>query len=108
MGHFLPKIRSHGARLVGISVSAIYAQQAFARSLGIGFPLLSDWGGSVARSYGVEYDVWKGHVGLAKRSIFIVDQAGTLRYRWVTDDAAIQPDLDAVERALVAVRAGAS
>lgn len=104
MGRFLPKIRRHGAELVGISVSAIYAQQAFARSLGIDFPLLSDWGGSVARSYGVEYDSWKGHAGLAKRSIFIVDQTGTLRYQWITEDAAVQPDLDEVEQALAAVR----
>ena len=96
MGHHLPRIRANGAEVVGISVSAIYAQQAFARSLGIGFPLLSDWGGEVTRSYGVEYDVWKGHVGLAKRSLFLIDRDGILRYSWITEDASVQPDFEAL------------
>jgi len=67
---------------------------AFAEHLGIDFPLLSDWEGMVAESYGVRYDVWKGHRGLAKRSLFVIDQAGTITYRWVTDDALVLPPLD--------------
>ena len=113
MGQLLPEIRGHGvesegveghgAELVAIAVTAIYAQQAFARSLGIDFPLLSDWGGQVTRSYGVEYDVWKGHTGLAKRSIFVIDHEGIVRYRWVTDDAKVQPDFDAIVSQTVAL-----
>lgn len=94
MGHYVPRIRANGVEVVGISVSAIFAQQAFAHSLGIDFPLLSDWGGEVTRAYGVEYDVWKGHVGLAKRSLFLIDRDGTLRYSWITDDASVQPDFE--------------
>lgn len=92
-----------GAEVVAISVSAIYAQQAFAESLGVDFALLSDWGGNVTRSYGVEYDSWKGHVGLAKRSVFIIDQAGVVRYRWVTEDASVQPDFDQVTAQLAEI-----
>jgi peroxiredoxin len=60
---------------------------AFARSLGVDFPLLSDWEREVCAAYGVRYDVWKGHSGLAKRSIFVIDTDRTIRWSWCSEDA---------------------
>jgi peroxiredoxin len=54
----------------------------------------------VCESYGVRYSVWKGHAGLAKRSVFAIDQSGVIRYRWVTEDALVLPDLDEVVAAV--------
>ena len=68
-----------------MAVTATFAQQAFAATLDIDFPLLSDWDRVVCESYGVRYSVWRGHAGLAKRSIFVIDRSGVIRYRWVTD-----------------------
>ncbi len=84
--------------MLGIAVTATFSQQAFARSLGVDFPLLSDWDRTVCGAYGVRYDAWKGHTGLAKRSTIVVDTAGVVRYRWSTDDASVLPDLDEVVR----------
>lgn len=67
---------------------------AFARELGIGFPILSDWDGAVSDSFGVQYDSWKGHIGLAKRALFAIDASNTIRYGWHTDDAEQLPDLE--------------
>ena len=83
-----------GGNVLGIAVTTTFSQMAFADSLGIDFPLLSDWDRTVCAAYGVRYDVWKGHAGLAKRSMFVVDRDGAVRYRWVTDDALVLPDLD--------------
>lgn len=80
--------------MVALAVTPTFAQMAFARHLGVEFPLGSDWEGSVAEAYGVRYDSWKGHRGLAKRSLFVIDGHGVIRYRWVTDDALVLPDLD--------------
>jgi peroxiredoxin len=93
-------IEASGAELVAIANTASFSQMAFAARLGIDFPLLSDWGGETAAAYGVRYDAWKGHRGLAKRSIFVVDGAGTIAYRWVTDDAHVLPPLDEMIDAL--------
>lgn len=87
-------ISDTGAHVAAIAVTATFSQTAFAEHLGVGFPLLSDWGGRTAEAYGVRYDVWKGHEGLAKRSLFVVDRDGLIRYRWVTDDALDLPALD--------------
>ena len=85
---------------MAVAVTATFSQIAFAKELGIAFPLLSDWGGPTAEAFGVRYDVWKGHEGVAKRSLFVIDRAGTIRHRWVTDDALELPDLDEALRVL--------
>jgi len=89
-----------GAEIVAIAVTPTFAQMAFADTLGIDFPLLSDWDGEVSTAYGVRYDVWKGHAGLAKRSVFVVGRDGSITYRWYTDDAHDIPDVDEVISAL--------
>lgn len=88
------EIASLGASIVGIAVTATFSQQQFAKDLQLSFPLLSDWGGAVSDEWGVRYDVWKGHEGLAKRSLFVVDTDQVIRYAWVTDDATDLPDYD--------------
>jgi peroxiredoxin len=93
LGQWSGEIGRLGGQVFGIAVTATFSQQAFAGSLGIDFPLLSDWDRTTCAAYGVRYDVWKGHAGLAKRSLFVVDREGVVRYRWVTDDAAVVPDL---------------
>ena len=96
MGQRVPEISASGGQVLGIAVTATFSQQAFERALGIDFPLLSDWDRNVCGAYGVRYDAWKGHSGLAKRSLFVVGREGVVRYRWSTDDAAVIPDFDEV------------
>lgn len=96
MGLLTADFRQHRATVLGVAVTPTFAQQTFAASLGVDFPLLSDWDRTVCDAYGVRYDSWKGHAGLAKRSIFVIDPAGVIRYRWVTDDALELPPLDEV------------
>lgn len=82
------------ASVAAIAVTATFSQMAFAEHFHIELPLLSDWGGRTAEAYGVRYDVWKGHEGLAKRSVFVIDRDGIIQYRWVTEDALVLPDLN--------------
>jgi peroxiredoxin len=89
-------------------VTATFSQQRFATELGVDFPLLSDWGREVCAAYGVRYDVWKGHDGLAKRSVFVVDQDGAVRYRWVTDNAEQVPDYSEAVDVVRRLREGSS
>jgi peroxiredoxin len=107
LGRRADEIRAVGADLLAVAVTATFSQQAFAESLGVDFPFLSDWDRDVCAAYGVQYDVWKGHRGLAKRAVFVIDRDQVVRYRWVTDDALVLPDLDAALQVL-RVCAGAS
>lgn len=86
-------VTAAGGSIVAIAVTATFSQQRFAAELQASYPLLSDWNREVSSAWGVAYREWKGHRGLAKRSVFVIDRAGVVRYRWVTDDALELPDL---------------
>jgi peroxiredoxin len=100
LGQRAGELRDLGADILAVAVTATFSQQAFAATLDIDFPLLSDWDRVVCGSYGVRYPVWKGHAGVAKRSVFVTDASGVIRYRWVTEDALVLPDLDEVAAAV--------
>jgi peroxiredoxin len=100
LGQRVEEIEGMNASVAAIANTATFSQMAFGERFGITFPLLSDWGGRTAEAYGVRYDVWKGHEGLAKRSVFVIDREGVIRYRWSTDDALVLPDLNEPIRVL--------
>jgi peroxiredoxin len=89
--------------LVAIAVTATFSQMAFAEKLGIDFPLLSDWESTTCAAYGVRYDTWKGHKGLAKRSVFVIDRDGYITYAWSNDDALTLPQFGEVMDAITTV-----
>ena len=64
------------------SVDSQFAHKAFGAALGgVTHPILSDFHpkGSVAQAYGVYND----DVGIARRSVFIIDKDGIVRYKQV-------------------------
>jgi peroxiredoxin len=90
------------AQVIGISVNDPFANKAFAEKNRLPFPILSDYNREVIRTYGVETPDFAGLKGytVAKRSIFIVDKNGLVRYVWTTEDPAIEPDYAEIEQAL--------
>jgi alkyl hydroperoxide reductase subunit AhpC len=65
-------------QILAISVDHIWAHKAYAKSLGdLPFPLLADWDKAVSRRWGVLDE----DRGTARRSLFLVDHLG--RVRWV-------------------------
>ena len=93
-----------GATVLGVSADSPFSQGAFCNEHGIEFDLVSDMSGDVIRAYGVEMDIADlGLHGIANRSVFVLDDDGTVVYRWIADDPTNEPDydelLDAVENA---------
>lgn len=65
-----------GARVLAISPQDVTSHEEFScKQGGFGFPLLADTDKDVATAYGVI-----GPVGFYRRSIFIVDREGIIRY----------------------------
>jgi peroxiredoxin len=90
------------AQVIGISVNDPFSNKAFAEKNRLTFPILSDYNRHVIKAYGVETPDFGGLKGytVAKRSIFIVDKNGVVRYVWTTDDPTIEPDYREIEKAL--------
>jgi glutaredoxin-dependent peroxiredoxin len=99
-----------GATVLGLSVESHRAHAAFAESLQLPFPLLSDLNREVVQAYGVMYTPdnrhREGFYGIAKRSAFVLDRDGVVLYAWSSDDTLVLPDLEEV-LAATATAAGA-
>ena len=89
-----------GAQVLGISVDSPFSLKAWAEKEGITIPLLSDFNKEVSAAYGAQFEDLMGLKGIAKRSAFVVDGGGTIRYASVSDDPKILPDFAAIKACL--------
>jgi peroxiredoxin len=93
------------AKVFGISGDNPFAQAVWAEKEGITLPLLSDYEHNVAKAYGVAYDQFLPEAnlimgGVAKRSAFVIDQAGIIRHIDIQNHPKDLPDFDAVKATL--------
>jgi peroxiredoxin len=91
----LKKLEATDTQVLGVSMDSPFANHAFAESIGVTFPLLSDWGGEATRKYGVFVDKYKA----ARRVNFLVGKDGRILEEQL-DSSAIDPAkiVDACER----------
>ena len=88
------------AQVVAISVDSPFAQEAWAKENNITIPLLSDFNKDVSASYGALHEELLGFRGVSKRSAFVVDKEGVVRFASVSDDPTVLPDFDAIKACL--------
>ena len=70
------RLISTGATLWAISTDTLEKHERMAKSYALSFPLLCDDEGRVADAYGV-----RSMLGSARRSLFLIDREGIVRYR---------------------------
>jgi peroxiredoxin len=95
-------LNSLKAQVVGISVNDPWTNRAFAEANKLQFPILCDYTRELVRKFNVFHDDFDGLKGytVAKRSVFVLDAKGVLRYRWVSEDPGKQPNYDEVKDVL--------
>jgi len=98
----LSRFNALNAQVVGISVDAPFANKAFATQNNLQFPLLSDFNRTALKAYGIVHAGFSGLNGYsaAKRSVFVLDKDGIIRYAWISDNPGIEPNYDEVTKAL--------
>lgn len=98
----LARLSELKAQVVGVSVNDPWSNKGFAERNLLTFPLLSDYNREVIRLYGIELTDFAGLKGysVAKRSVFILDKEGVVRYRWVSEDPGAEPNYREIENAL--------
>lgn len=80
------ELEAHGAAVCGVSVDSSDSHADFARKYRLGFPLLADRKGDVARIYGSLRDF--GLIRFATRNTFLIDPEGTIAKVYVGVSAA--------------------
>ena len=89
-----------GASLYGVSIDSPFSLGEFAEQNELNFPLIGDTNKEVIEAYDVVMDFADlGISGVAKRSVFVIDDDGEITYAWISDDPGVEPDYDEVESA---------
>ncbi len=67
----------------------------------LNFPLLSDFNKVASTAYDTIYDHWFNDMdGVSKRSAFLIDKEGVVRYAEVLENASDVPNFSAIEKCL--------
>ena len=88
------EISNLGAQVIGISNDGPFANKAFAEKFNLKFPVLGDYKSKTIRDYDIlmpDLLHVKGY-DAAKRSVFVLDENGTVGYKWASESPLVEPN----------------
>jgi len=89
------------AQVFGISVDSAYTLAKYKEEQQLNFPLLSDFNKEASKAYDSLYEVFNMDMrGVSKRSAFVLDKEGIVRYAEVLENAGELPDFGAIQTIL--------
>ena len=93
------------AQVLAVSVNDPFSNRAFHDENALSFPLLCDYTRKPSESSWVVQENFAGLTGYttAKRSVFIIDQEGIIRYKWVTENPGVEPDYEELRRQIIKI-----
>ena len=90
--------------VIAISVDSPQTLNRFKEDQKLNFTLLSDFNKEVSRAYGSLYEEFAmGMKGVSKRSAFVIDGEGTVRYAEVLESAGDLPNFVAIKETLAKI-----
>lgn len=89
-------------QVVAISVNDPFTNKAFAEAHQLQFPILSDYSRDTIKKLNIFHNDFAGLKGYtaAKRSVFILDKNGVVRYKWVSEDPTKEPNYEEIKGTL--------
>lgn len=95
---------SLNAEIIGISVDSLFVLNRYKKEHAFDFTFLSDFNKNTAKDYGCLSETFSYEMhGVAKRSAFVIDKAGIVRYEEVLESAGELPDFDAIKECLASL-----
>ena len=92
---------SMNAEVFGISVDSLFSLGKFKAEQQINFDLLSDFNKTASKDYKTLYDTFIFEMqGVSKRSAFVIDKEGIIRYAEVLENAGEVPNFEAINNCL--------
>ncbi len=89
------------AQVLGISIDSPFVLEEFKKQQGYNIPLLSDFNREVSMAYDVLYDTFVLNMNkVAKRSAFVIDKSGIVKYAEVLNNAGDLPNFDEIKKTL--------
>ncbi|MBM3920404.1 MAG: redoxin domain-containing protein [Sphingomonadales bacterium] len=92
------------AEILAVSVDSVFTLEKWKKDESFNFNLLSDFNKEASRAYGSIYEEWIfGMKGVSKRSAFVIDKDGIIRYAEVLENPGEMPNLQAVKDTVAAL-----
>jgi len=89
------------AQVLAISVDTVYSLAKYKAEQNLNFPLLSDFNKEVSIAYGCLYETFNyGMKGVSKRSAFVIDKNGIVRYAEILENASELPNFEEIQKTL--------
>jgi peroxiredoxin len=82
----LKTLDASDTQVLGVSMDSSFSNKAWAEKIGVTFPLLSDWGGTVTKEYGLFNPKYKA----SRRATFLIGKDGKV-LEVQLDSQAIDP-----------------
>ena len=93
------------AVIYGISVDTFATLAKFKESMGVSFDLLSDFNKETSLNYGAIYETFALNMkGVSKRSAFVIDKNGIIRYAEILENPGEVPNFDAIKEVLASLK----
>ncbi len=93
------------ADIIAASVDSPFVLAKWKEELGLQFPLLSDFNNKVCQEFSACHAELGPLHGVAKRSAFVIDNKGKIRYSWISDDPGILPPVEEIKKVLNRLKA---
>lgn len=85
------------AKVFGISVDSLHTLAKYKAEQNFNFTLLSDFNKEVSTLYGSLYEMFSYNMkGVSKRSAFVIDKDGIVRYAEILENASEQPNFKTI------------
>jgi len=93
------------AQIIAISVDSVFTLSKWKEEQGFNFPLLSDFNKTISKKYDALYKEFVFEMkGVSKRSAFVIDGKGIVRYAEVLENAGELPNFGAIRSALASLQ----
>jgi glutaredoxin-dependent peroxiredoxin len=102
---FRDSLQDLPGEVVAVSVNDPFTNKGFAEANKLQFPILSDYTRETVKRLNIFHNDFAGLKGYvaAKRSVFILDQKGVVRYKWVSEDPAKEPNYEEIKTQLAKI-----
>ncbi|MFY7840709.1 MAG: peroxiredoxin [Lacibacter sp.] len=97
----IARYNNANAQVLGISVDSVFTLKRYKEEQGYNFPLLSDFNKEISAAYDSLYENWILEMkGVSKRSAFVIDGEGVVRYAELVETKDAVPDFEAINKCL--------
>lgn len=93
------------AKVFGISVDSIFTLEQFKNAQNVNFPLLSDFNKTTSLNYDCLHEAFAFDMkGVSKRSAFVIDKNGIIRYAEILENPTKVPNFEAIKEVIASLK----